>query len=162
MARLLPMAMRVGTRSHSRSSRRRGEGQGEEERRAAPLAFGFDPYAAAVDLDDAPDQGQPDAGTVTVMVQPLEEAEDPLVVPRIDSDPVVADIEDRLPVALFADSDLDAGQGLVAEEMYRVRDQVLEHLPQPRAVTKDDRQPGKDRHLHLTRGDLTGDQFDRL
>lgn len=113
-----------------------------------PLALGLDPDAAAMDLDDALDDGEADAGALGTGLQTLEEAEDLLLELGIDADAVVAHVEDPGAGVLPA-ADLDSGLGLVAHELDRVLHQVMHHLEEPRAIVVDCRQVGGDLHLDV-------------
>ena len=59
--------------------------------------LGLDPRPPAVNFDDALDQRQADPGAFGLGAQALEEPEDLVMVPRLDADAVVADVEDGLP-----------------------------------------------------------------
>ena len=100
--------------------------QGEAEGRAATGALGLDPDPAAVELDHPLDDGEADAGALTFRIQPVEEPEDLLLVPRLDPRAVVADVDDvRVPGGRRPDADLDAWPRLLAHELDGVVDQVL-------------------------------------
>lgn len=75
----------------------RGPGQRQVE--GAPLAgLGLRPGAAGVPHGDLPDDGQPDAGARVLLlaVEPLEDAEDPVVVLHVEARALIGDREDDL------------------------------------------------------------------
>ena len=83
--------------------------QSETEGRTLAQSLRFDPDPAAMHLDDAPHQGQPDARALLVRVQALEEAEDPLLVLRRNTAAVVAHMaDDDSVVRAWANADLEA------------------------------------------------------
>src|ERR1051326_7475909 len=86
-----------------------------------------EPDPAAVILDDLPYHGQAytRARIGRLVVQPLEDHEDPLGVLGLDPDPVVAEGE-QPEIAVPAGRDGDPGR-LGGAELQRVADQVLEH-----------------------------------
>src|SRR3954454_9040920 len=111
--------------------------QSEAEAGARSAVLGVQPHAPAVVLDDLAAHGQADARALEARarVQALEDDEDPLVVLGVDPDAVVGHGEaPGAVVALGADRD---ARGLVAAELDRVADQVLEHQPQQRRVALD-------------------------
>ncbi len=98
--------------------------QDETKRAALTLAFRLDPDPAPVHLDDAPGQGQADPGPLDVQIQPIEQAEDVLMIAGVDADAVVAHPAQHL-AALPPGADLDARCGLLAHEVDGVVEQVL-------------------------------------
>ena len=64
---------------------RRRQGAAE----SGAVAGRFDPDSAAVHFDDAFDQHQTDSGTLVVLVQAVEQAEDLLLVLRLSANPAV-------------------------------------------------------------------------
>src|SRR5579885_1919020 len=115
---------------------------GQREIKCRTLAgFRFDPDAAPVRLDDLLADGQPDAGAGVFFagMQALEDLEDPLVVPRIDPDPIVVDGKKPLSVASFR-RNVDGGRGL-SPEFDRIADQILKQLHQLEFVAGHDSQP---------------------
>src|SRR6266702_4247241 len=99
-----------------------------------------EPDPAAVILDDLPYHGQADPGARIgrLVVQPLEDHEDPPGVPGLDADPVVAERE-QPELAVPAGRDGDPGR-LVGAELQRVADQVLEHGGEQRRLSQYHRQ----------------------
>src|SRR6267378_7332782 len=96
--------------------------------RAAGAGLRADPDTPAVALRDFLADGEPDAGSRVLAhrMQALEEHEDALEVLRLDADAVVGDAD--VPLARLLDrADMDAGH-LLAAELERVADEVLEHL----------------------------------
>ena len=69
--------------------------QADADAGAVAAAFRLDPDLAAVDLDDALHEREADARALDARVQPLEQAEHPLLVLRVDPDAVVAHEPDR-------------------------------------------------------------------
>ena len=108
-------------------------GQGEPERRAVASSFGFHPHSAPVRFDDPSDQGQADPGALGRGVESLEDAENLLVIARIDALAVVADLEARQ-LSTIRDADLDTWGRRLAGELGRVVEKVLEHLQQADAI----------------------------
>src|SRR5690242_20838900 len=103
-------------------------GEGKEERRAA-VHLAVRPDTAAVPLDDALRQGQPDAGALELVgaMQPLKHAEQLVDVAHVEPHPVVPhEVDDRL--SLAPRPDLDLRIGTAASELEGVADQVREHL----------------------------------
>ena len=110
-----------------------------------------------MDFDDAAHQRQPDARALGSGVEFVEQAEDRLVVARIDADAIVAHEED--PGGLgAAQADLDARLRLVAGKLQGVFDQILPHLGQPLAIRPDDGEPGLDHDLGVALDDRPGEQ----
>lgn len=83
------------------------------------------------------------------------QAEDALAVRRVDADAVVADEQHRL-ASLPARAHLDERLLLVAQELHRVLEQVLDDLHEARAVTQHDRKVLRDAHLRAALGDAAG------
>ena len=70
-------------------------------------SFGLDPDLAAVDLDDASYEGEPDAGALVLVIEALEEREDLLLILRLDPAAVVAHEEHGLVAVACASSDFE-------------------------------------------------------
>src|SRR5580698_1846500 len=84
----------------------------EHERRAARRRLAFDPDAAAVALDPLLDDGEADAARFDIVTagQRLKDHENPVMEPRRDARPVIADAKLRHAV-LFTDRNRDAALG---------------------------------------------------
>src|SRR5215471_14926207 len=105
----------------------------------ASLASGFDPDASAMHLDDALDQSQANPCSVTLRLQPFEEAKDLLVIPWINPHTVIMDIIDRF-FLFLSTSNLDSRRRLHPHKLDGVVHEVLQHLQKPGAVSHDHRQ----------------------
>src|SRR6185436_5940278 len=79
--------------------------QREADGRPVALARRLHPDPAAVDLDDALDEREADAGALDLGIELLEEAEDLVVVARLDADAVVLDEQHGLVAEAGADAD---------------------------------------------------------
>src|SRR5437764_14176871 len=123
----------------ARSSWSAAAGKREHELTAA-AGRRLDPDPAAVDVNDSLADGQADtrARILVGAVQTREHAEDALGLRRVDADPVVPNAEAPA-VGHLGRPDADARR-LVAGELDRVRDQVLEQLAQSARVPGDRRQ----------------------
>src|SRR6267378_7242348 len=96
--------------------------------RAAGAGLRADPDAPAVALGHLLADREPDAGSRVFAhrMQALEQHEDAVEVLRLDADAVIGDAD--VPLARFLHrADMDAGH-LLAAELERVADEVLEHL----------------------------------
>jgi hypothetical protein len=96
--------------------------------------------------DDALHDRQADAGALELAgaVQPLEHAEEPLGVLRVEADPGVPDGDHRLAgaVRVRAALDLDPGRGAAGGELARIAQQVDEDLPEQPRIGRDGGQLG--------------------
>src|SRR5207244_500760 len=93
-----------------------------EEKRGAVAGLRLGPDSASALLDNSPDDGETDADTIElILVEPLEDPEDPLRISRVDADPVIADGEFPRPVPEGC-RDVNHGLGIAAE-FDRVADQ---------------------------------------
>ena len=65
-------------------------------------AVTFEPDPAAVDFDDALDEGEPNTGTFGFGIQFVEEAEDAFVICGGDADAVIFDEENRFSIIIVS------------------------------------------------------------
>jgi hypothetical protein len=109
--------------------------------------FGFQPDAATVAFYDLLDKGEADSGAVFLPVgrilQPLEDAENFMMVFGIDTDTVVLDVKDvsfqpLIGVDRLQKSDFDNSLGLVVV-FDRIGYEIAEHLGHPRLIADDSR-----------------------
>src|SRR5215472_5946861 len=100
------------------------------------------------------DQSQTDSAALVLAfrMQPLEDTEQAVRIPIVESDTVVLD-EINVGCALFVRSNLDGRQGYQPCELPSVRDQIYENLTHQCAIAKGRRQEANNR-LHVTGGIL--------
>src|SRR5215472_4137451 len=126
-----------GSSSTSRTSTTRGPAEPE----TGPCGDrGVEPDPAAVILDDLLYHGEAYSGSGIgrLVVQALEDHEDPVGVLRLDPDPIVAEREQPVR-SVAARRHRDPGR-LIRAEPQRVVDQVLEHGGEQRCLTEHHRQ----------------------
>lgn len=105
---------------------------------------GFYPDAAAVALDDAAAQRQPDTGACELAaVQTLERPENPVMILGIDTIPVVANGDQPLAGTVSFGAYFNAGR-IRGPIFQRVSNQVLEDLSQLRGVAPHHRKVATD------------------
>src|SRR4029079_11078124 len=102
-----------------------------EAARAAATELALHPHAAAVGLDDALDDGEPEAGGAAPLAALPEAVEETADVLGVDARPLVAHREDDLAPARGGADAQRAAQRAVRET---VVDQVGERLHEPRAI----------------------------
>src|SRR5262245_17040999 len=121
--------------------------QGEVERRSTRY-FTLCPDAATMPAYDPLHRGETDARSLELgrRVQPLEDPEELRRKGHVEASAVVAHEVHRLPV-LLRGAELDAALGLVARELPRVPEEVVEHHPEE-ATVPFCLQVGRDRDLH--------------
>lgn len=108
-------------RWYSRVMGRKGEKEG-----GTPTNLALDPDAPAMYLNNALDESQPNAGSIGLGVEFVEETKYPVEMLRGDADAVVFDEEHETPAFLSALTDLDLRRWLAAHVFGGVVDQVLE------------------------------------
>jgi hypothetical protein len=95
----------------------------------------FQPDSSAVKFDDSSDDGKPDACSVNLRIEAIEQAEDAVVVLWVNADAVIAHIErDHSILRLAVLSDFDHRILLFAHEFGGVFDQVLKDLEEALAI----------------------------
>src|SRR5688572_12781651 len=106
----------------------------EEEGRTRP-GLGIGPYATAVALHDAADDGEPHAMALEFLprVQAFEDAEELLRLLGVESDAVVPHVIDAIVLGLVA-ADLDARGVRVLAELERVRQEVEDDQAHHRVI----------------------------
>src|SRR5438445_8536800 len=112
--------------------------RGQEEReRASPAGIRLHRDPSPVILHDpfADREADPRARKFLPSVEALEDREDAVQVGPLDPDSIVAHMEQD-PVLLLLESDMDAGR-VLAPELDRVADEVLEQKGQLKLVTRD-------------------------
>src|SRR5579862_6167048 len=125
-----------------------------EQEFGSAVRLGFNPDSPAVALHHLRADGQADPGPWNIpSVEPLEDAEDHLLVFRSDPNPVVANAEDPFALAMLC-ADVQARR-TIRTIFEAVADEVLKKLrdlsfmaPDPRQGIERDRGPGfRDRRL---------------
>ena len=112
-----------------------------------PGTFRLHPDAAAVNFHDPLYQGQADARPFRLAIKLFEQVESLFLMPRINSDAVVPDIEDDLVTALLR-SDLYERLWLIPHELDGIVDQVLENLDQARSISPEPNRCFRDFNLN--------------
>ena len=112
-------------------------------------------------LNDALNQRQADADTLARGIEFIKQAEDLVVITRINTDAVVTHVEDRLAIILPC-ANLNLWVRLIAHKLAGIVDQVLYYFDQSRPVTGDGGQIGHNDHIHVVRLDEMVFQYDGL
>src|SRR5512141_1854123 len=88
-----------------------------------------------MNFDNAFCQGKPDPIPICAGIQFIEQAKDAILELRIDPNAVIPDKENWIPIARRALlTNLDKGIRLIAHELGRIIDQILQNLEQARAI----------------------------
>jgi len=135
--------------------------EGETECGSLAETVGLRTDFSAVRLDDTPHRCQPDSQTGRVRIEFFKQAEELLLVTRIDPLAVVADEQDDL-AAFRLRPDLDPGSRLVAHEFHGIVHQVLKDPHQAGTIPVKPHPLSGGFNLNTTLRNLAGHKIQRF